>query len=158
MIKRYEPSDCDELLDVWERATRSAHPFLRDDFLEVERRNIPHVYLPVAETWVWLADAHVAGFISLLGNEVGAVFVDPKSHRSGIGRTLMERAKDLRTELEVEEFERNPKGVAFYSSLGFSVVHRNVHEPTGFDVVRMRWAANSPPSTGSAADRSGLDG
>jgi len=31
-------------------------------------------------------ERRVVGFISLLGNEVGAMFVDPDFHRCGIGR------------------------------------------------------------------------
>jgi putative acetyltransferase len=53
------------------------HPFLSADFLDEERVSIPNVYLPKAETWVWETDGRVIGFISLLGNEVGALFVHP---------------------------------------------------------------------------------
>jgi putative acetyltransferase len=102
------------------------------------------VYLPKAESWVWQAEGHVVGFISLLGNEVGAIFVDPRFHRSGIGRALMERARTLRGELEVEVFERNLLGRAFYAKLGFELMHQKVHKQTGFEVMRLRLAANSP--------------
>jgi putative acetyltransferase len=115
-----------------------AHPFLSQDFLELERHNIANVYLPKAESWVWQADGHVVGFVSLLGNEVGAIFVDPEFHRSGIGLALMDRAQALRGELEVEVFERNLPGRAFYAKLGFELVHQKVHTQTGFEVMRLR--------------------
>ena len=129
---------------MWARASALAHPFLSQEFLELERQNIPHVYLPNAETWVWEADGHVVGFISLLGNEVGAIFVDPGLHRSGIGRALMDRAYALRGELEVEVFERNLLGRAFYAKLGFDVMHKKIHNQTGFEVMRLRLTANAP--------------
>ncbi len=151
MIRKYEPADCEDLLDVWARASALAHPFLSEDFLEQERHNIPNVYLPKAETWVWESDGHVVGFIALLGNEVGAVFVDPGFHRSGIGRALMDRARDLRGELEVEVFERNLLGREFYAGLGFELMHQKVHDQTGFEIMRLRLAANNPvPPTGCA--------
>ena len=78
MIREYRPTDTEAMLAVWARASAVAHPFLSPEFLEAERRNIPEVYV---------------GFLSLLGNEVGAVFVDPDLHRSGIGRALMDRAR-----------------------------------------------------------------
>ncbi|MGQ0553231.1 MAG: GNAT family N-acetyltransferase [Planctomycetota bacterium] len=121
-----------------------AHPFLSEEFLAIERHHIPNVYLPNAETWVWVANEQVVGFISLLGNEVGAIFVDPEFHRSGIGRALMDRARTARGELEVEVFERNRLGRAFYAKLGFEFLHQKVHEQTGFEVLRLRLAANSP--------------
>lgn len=144
MIRSYRPADCDELLRVWAHASKLAHPFLSEEFLELERHNIPNVYLPNAETWVWVACGRVVGFISLFGNEVGAIFVDPKFHRSGIGRALMGHAKALRGELEVEVFERNLQGRAFYATLGFELLHTKVHDQTGFEVMRLRLAANMP--------------
>lgn len=144
VIRRYQPADCEDVLRVWARATAVAHPFLSEEFLDLERHNIPNVYLPIAETWVWVADKQVVGFISLLGNEVGAIFVDPEFHRSGIGRALMDQARALRGELEVEVFERNLLGRAFYAKLGFELMHRKVHDQTGFEILRLQLAANNP--------------
>lgn len=143
MIRKYQPADCEDVLRVWEEATAVAHPFLSEEFLELERHNIPNVYLPNAETWVWVADEQVVGFISLLGNEVGAIFVAPGFHRSGIGLALMDRARALRGALEVEVFERNLLGRAFYAKLGFELMHRKVHDQTGFEVMRLQLAANA---------------
>jgi len=151
VIRKYRPADCEDVLNVWGRASALAHPFLGGDFLELERRNIPDLYLPKAETWVWEADGQVVGFISLLGNEVGAIFVDPEFHRTGIGRALMDRARALRGELEVEVFEKNLLGRAFYAKMGFELVHRKVHDQTGFPLLRLRLAADDPPlPTGDA--------
>lgn len=151
MIRKYQSADREEVLNVWAGASTLAHPFLSQEFLELERYNIPNVYMPKAETWVWEADGHVVGFISLLGNEVGAIFVDPKFHRSGIGLALMDRARALRGELEVEVFERNLLGRTFYAKLGFEFMHKKVHDQTGFELMRLRLAANNPlQPTGSA--------
>jgi putative acetyltransferase len=144
MIRTYQATDVDEVLGVWARASALAHPFLSQEFLESERRMIPDVYLPNAETWVCEASGHVVGFISLLGHEIGGIFVDPDVQRSGIGRALMGHARALRGELEVEVFARNLLGRAFYATLGFEVMHEEVHAETGFDVLRLRLPARRP--------------
>lgn len=82
-VREYQADDLQDLLAAWESATRLAHPFLTDDFLDQERRNIPELYLPNAETWVVEQDQRVIGFIALLGNEVGAIFVDPYTRVPG---------------------------------------------------------------------------
>lgn len=143
MIRKYQPADCEDVLKVWAKASALAHPFLSKEFIELERHNIPKVYLPNAETWVWEADGRVVGFISLLGNEVGAIFVDPEFHRTGIGQALIDRARALRGDLEVEVFKRNLSGRAFYEKLGFKLMHQKVHDQTGFEVMRLRLAANT---------------
>jgi putative acetyltransferase len=143
MIREYRPSDLDDLLRTWAAASAVAHSFLSKEFLERERRSIPNVYLPNAETWIWEADGHVVGFISLLGNEVGAIFVDPRFHGAGIGRALMDRARAARGELEVEVFKDNAIGRAFYARYGFEPLHEKVHEETGFDLLRLRLPADT---------------
>ena len=144
MIRKCQSADHEEVLNVWARASALAHPFLSQEFLELERYNIPNVYMPIAETLVWEADGHVVGFISLLGNEIGAIFVDPKFHRSGIGRALIDRARALRGDLEVEVFVRNLLGRAFYAKLGFEFMYKKVHDQTGCELMRLRLAANNP--------------
>jgi len=138
VIRTYDPNDQPELLEVWLRASRLAHPFLDDAFLEQEHRDIVNRWLPIAETWVFEEAGHVAGFIALIGHEVGAIFVDPARHGRGIGRRLMDHARRLRGELEVEVFEANAIGRSFYDAYGFEPVGRSVHGPTGQRVLRLK--------------------
>jgi len=128
---------------VWEAASEVAHPFLSAEFQEVERHNISNVHLPNADTWVWESDGAVVGFISLLGNEVGAIFLDPKFHGAGIGRALMDHARDLHGELEVEVFTENVIGRAFYAKYGFELIQKKVHDQAGHEVMRLRLAAST---------------
>lgn len=144
MIRKYEPRDLEDLLNAWAAASAVAHPFLTREFLEQERQNIPNLYLPNAETWVWEGDGRVIGFIALIGNEVGAIFVDPEFHGTGIGRALMDQARSLRDELEVEVFKANSIGRAFYAKYGFELIEEKTHEPTGCDVMRLRLSADVP--------------
>lgn len=141
MIRKYHPEDRDEVLRVWAAASERAHPFLSAGFLERERREIRNVHLPQADTWVWEAAGRVVGFASLVGTEVGAVFVDPEFQRSGIGWALLDHVRALRGELEVEVFRDNVIGRAFYAKYGFEPMLRKVHEPTGLQLVRLRLAA-----------------
>lgn len=138
MIRPYEPRDLDELLEAWYQAARLAHPFLNDDFFETERQNIIHKYTPVVETWVYEQTGHVVGFIALLGNEVGALFLLPACHGNGIGRALMDHARKLRGTLEVDVFKENHIGRTFYDRYGFVPIKEHLHGETGHTLVRMR--------------------
>ena len=126
------------MLNTWERANRLAHPFMTDAFIAQERYNIPNVYMPHAETWIIDQDGHVIGFLALIGNEVGGLFVDPAHHGTGAGFALMNKAKDLRGDLEVEVFKVNTIGRRFYDRYGFTLMHETMHEPTGQPVLRLR--------------------
>ncbi len=145
MIRKYAPADCNDVMDVWAAASAVAHSFLSREFLEQERRTIPAEHLPKADTWVWEEDGRVVGFLSLLGNEVGALFVDPGFQRSGIGRALLDRARALQGELEVDVFRENAIGRAFYAANGFEEIPGGGHEQAGHEVLRLHLPANMPP-------------
>tara|TARA_R110002111_G_scaffold247140_5_gene310233 strand:- start:46998 stop:47432 length:435 start_codon:yes stop_codon:yes gene_type:complete len=141
IVREYQAEDLDAVLSSWENATRLAHPFLTDEFLDQERDNIPNLYLPNAETWVIEQEGQVIGFIALLGNEVGAIFVQPEFHGTGAGKALMDKAHALRGDLEVEVFEANSIGRHFYQRYGFTPLSESIHEPTGNPLVRMQFTA-----------------
>ncbi len=110
---------------------------------ERERRDIAEKFLPVAETYVFERSGAVVGFISLLGNEVGGIFVAPQHHGQGIGRALMDWACGSRGHLELDVFEANAIGRAFYAAYGFGVVGERVDESTGQRVFRLRLPAKT---------------
>lgn len=137
-IRRCGPRDREAVLEVWDEASRIAHAFLPEDFFAREREAIRSAYLPKAETWVLEDGGRVAGFISLLDDFVGGLFVRPGLQGRGIGRRLLDHARATRPRLEVEVFEANATGRAFYEAYGFAVVDARQHRETGHTLLRMR--------------------
>ncbi len=138
MIRKYDTDDHAELLDVWYDAAQIAHPCWTRDSFEQERKNISQEFLPIAETWVFERDGRVVGFIALLDNEVGGIFVAPTHQGQGIGRALMDRARASRDHLELEVFEANEIGRTFYDAYGFVIVGERLDEKTGLRLLRLR--------------------
>ena len=128
MIRKYRPDDCDELIEIWFAASRIATPFLSEDFLADERDKIRKDYLPTADTWVYEYEDSVAGFIALIGNEVGAIFVNPELQGRGIGRALMDYAAGSRDYLVLDVFKENSIGRRFYDKFGFRFQHEHAHD------------------------------
>lgn len=138
MIRPYTDEDLGELLDIWYRASLIAHAFLPEGFLETERNEIAGHWLPVAETTVFETEGRVVGFLSLIDNEVGGIFVDPDLQGRGIGRALMDGARDKRQFLELNVFEANCIARRFYDAYGFEPVARIINEENGFPEIRLR--------------------
>lgn len=141
IIREYTDNDLFGVLSSWENASRVAHPFLTEAFLDQERYNIPNLYLPNANTWVAEIKGTVIGFIALMGNEVGAIFVEPAFHGTGVGLALMHKARALHGDLEVEVFEANEIGRKFYAAYGFKPLLEKVHEDTGNILLRLIFTA-----------------
>jgi putative acetyltransferase len=143
-IRQYNESDLESVLDAWEVATRLAHEFMTDDFIAQERKNVTEIYLPNTDTWVAEIDGEVKGFIALMANEVGAIFLQPDCHGKGIGKALMDKAQNIHGNLEVEVFKENTIGRNFYSKYGFEYLEEKNHEPTGQQVLRLKFIADKP--------------
>ena len=140
MIRKYRAEDQEDLLDTWFAASSLAHPFLKPDFQAQERINIRDIYLPNTETWVYEENGTFLGFVSMLGNEVGAIFLLPEHHGRGIGRQLMDCVAEFHPVLEVEVFKRNNIGRAFYDRYGFVPFKEHMHEETGEVLIRMSYS------------------
>ena len=147
MIRKYAEADCETIIEVWSAASLVATPFLTKDFLAEERENIRTIWLSKAETWVFEDKGNVVGFISLIGNEVGAIFVQPDNQGRGIGRALMDYAASLRDDLFLDVFEENDVGRRFYDRFGFKFQHKHVHEQSGHMQIRLYYKTNdsTPP-------------
>lgn len=153
-IRQYREKDLSGVLSSWENASKLAHSFLTDEFLEKERYNIPNVYLPNTDTWIAELDGIVIGFIALMGNEVGALFVEPKFHGNGIGRSLMDKAREIHGDLEVEVFSRNDIGYRFYTAYGFTLLTQKIHNDTGENLLRLRFTSQHKTSIANKEVRS----
>ncbi len=141
LVRKYEEKDLNDVLSTWENASKIAHPFLTSEFMEGERYNLPNIYLPNAETWVVEQNGQVIGFIALIGNEIGGLFVQPKFHGTGAGRVLMDKAYELHDDLEVEVFKANALGRKFYSNYNLELLSEKVHEKTGNELLRLKLMA-----------------
>lgn len=139
-IRQYQTSDLAAVLDSWEVATRLAHTFMTDELIAQERKNVADIYIPNTDTWVAEIDGVVEGFIALIGNEVGAIFLQPNWHGRGVGKALMDKAQALHGDLEVEVFKENSIGRAFYQRYGFEFIEQKLHKPTGQQVLRLRFS------------------
>jgi putative acetyltransferase len=137
MIRPYREQDIDRVVEVWHAASLVATPFLSSEFLAAEKARIRDVWMSAAESWVFERDGEIVGFIALVGDEVGGIFVHPDSQRMGVGRALMDHAAIRRARLVLDVFEGNRVGRGFYGRYGFEEIGRSVHEETGEVQIRL---------------------
>ena len=138
MIRPYLPTDLEAVLDTWYQSTTLAHPFMTEAFKAKERKNIEDIYIKNTITSVFEKEGSIIGFIAMIGNEVGAIFVQPAQIGKGIGRQLMDHVRAQHETLEVEVFKANTIGRAFYERYGFTYMKEYIHEETGQTVLRLK--------------------
>lgn len=142
VIRKYQPADTNILVSLWQEANALAHPFLPDDFVAQVAKDMRNIYLPKAETWVLINAGQPVGFIALLGDEIGGLFLKPSEHGKGLGRKMVDHAVDLKGPLRVEVFKNNFIGRRFYDSYGFKYVEEYTHESTSEVTIKMEMQSN----------------
>ena len=139
MIRKHKSEEIKQLVDIWEAASSLAHPFLSDYFTQNVKKAMGDIYLPNSDTWVFEADGTLIGFISMMENEIGGLFISPNHHSKGIGTQLVKHVAQSHDSLEVEVFLENKIGRPFYEKKGFIPIKQYLHEETGEQVLRMRF-------------------
>ena len=139
MIRLYEEKDTEAILELWYQASLRAHSFLTEKFLDQERTNLREQFLPNSQTWVKEKEGQVVGFISLIENEVGGIFVHPHWQKQGVGKGLLDKAASLHEILELDVFAANEQGRAFYAKYGFRPIRQFEDEATGELTIRLRF-------------------
>lgn len=141
MIRAATEGDVEAIIEVWLAASRQAHGFVAEGFWESHADDMREVYLPRAETMVGTSQGRVVGFVSLVGDDLAALFFDPLYQGHGIGAGLLARAKTLRSQLTLAAYVKNDRAVTFYRRHGFRVAHERTDEATGELEVVMTWAS-----------------
>lgn len=138
MIRKHTHDDLERILDVWYASSTLAHPFLKSDFVAKVKSDMRNIYLPDSETWVYEVDDEIIGFISMISNEIGGLFVEPGRIGSGIGTQLLNFIGEIHPILEVEVFAQNSIGRAFYAKHNFHLLKEFVHPETGEVLFRLK--------------------
>ena len=123
-VRRAKPKDAASVAEVFLASFNAALPTVRSVHTDDEvRRWIRDSVIARTETWVALDGEEVAGMISLVPGWVEHLYVAPHRLREGIGRRLLDLAKERSGgPLELWTFQVNERARRFYERRGFVAV------------------------------------
>ncbi|PSL19581.1 putative acetyltransferase [Shimia abyssi] len=138
-IRPYDTEDNAVLTDIWYSASKVAHHFLGEDKLHEHRSLVAELYLPQAETWVACLDGTPVGFVGLMNNFVGGLFVSPEAQGKGVGQALIAYCLELKGGLNLDVYALNVRTYEFYNRLGFVETERRPTDKEGlpFEEISM---------------------
>ncbi|WP_051108825.1 N-acetyltransferase [Paenibacillus daejeonensis] len=142
-IRSSTTADIPRLVDVWERCSQISHAFIPASYWEGQREAMAQQYLPAAESYVLESDGEASGFISLMDTRVAALFVDEAQQGKGYGKALLNHAKSLRSQLNLQVYQKNESAVRFYKLQGFDITEECADPHTGEQEFVMVWARSS---------------
>ena len=121
------PEDAEPLTSLYLRARAVAMPWLRSPHDEASTRWwMEHIVLGKQRDRVVEDQAELLGFAAVEGAWLEQLYVDPERQGLGIGRRLLDDAKQARPAgLSLHVFTRNVAARRFYEAAGFILVDQS---------------------------------
>ena len=139
MIRKFKESDLPRIMQIWLSANKEAHGFIKESYWD-ENFEAVKAALPCAEIYVHEnAKAELDGFIGLNGEHIEGLFVDKSARNMGIGKKLLDFAKNNHARLTLSVYIKNSGAVKFYRRELFSINSRGIDEETGEEDYVMSW-------------------
>jgi ribosomal protein S18 acetylase RimI-like enzyme len=119
-IRRATTADADVVADVYLASFHATYTFPLAHADDEVRRWIREAVLESAETWVAVEGRRVVGMMVVGPGDLDQLYVAPDRLGSGIGRRLLDRAKERSPDgLSLYTFQVNDRARRFYERNGF---------------------------------------
>ena len=86
MIRAFESSYMNDVLNIWMEASIGAQSFVGKEFWESRVDDMIEKYIPASDTYIFSENASVKGFFSQHRNLLAAMFISFDSQGKGIGQ------------------------------------------------------------------------
>ena len=131
MIRQLQNKDIDKIMGIWLESTIYAHKFITKEYWNENYNIVKDVYIPMSKTFIYEDNDDIRGFISIINNDfIGALFVEKNYQSQGIGKSLIDYAKNLYDNLSLAVYKENEKALEFYKKMGFKIISENINEDT----------------------------
>ena len=144
MIRKMQTADIDRIAEIWLDTNLKAHDFIPAEYWEGNYGTVREM-ISQAEVYVYADEDNdeIQGFIGLDGEYIAGIFVWSEAQSRGIGRRLLDRAKEEKRKLTLNVYARNPGAVRFYQQEGFRIAEEDTAEDTGEKEYLMCWDAEN---------------
>ena len=132
-------------MDIWLSGNIKAHPFVpeaywRSNFLFVKEAILK------SEVYVAESDNAVVGFIGLQDDFISGLFIDRNFRSQGIGKQLLDKAKQQSRHLSLLVYADNIRAFAFYERERLCRCTTQLDEETNNYEFLMVWPDTATPN------------
>ena len=138
MIRELQRDDINKVADIWLDTNIKAHNFIPAEYWKGNFKSVKEA-LSQAEIYVYEYDTEIQGFIGLNDEYVEGIFVSGEMQSQGIGKILLNYAKDKRNKLFLNVYQKNVWAISFYQREGFEIQYSGLAEATGEKDYVMAW-------------------
>lgn len=139
-LVEFDPRYVDDLVRMWRASFETAVGVVDPHPIEDQKRYFMQEVLPHNTVQVARAAGELAGFVAASRESVAQLYVRLELQRRGIGRQMLDWAKDHSNgSLWLYTFARNAGACAFYERHGFVAVAHGFEPTWRLEDVRYEW-------------------
>ena len=138
MIRKLQKADINRVADLWLDTNLKAHDFIPSQYWKNNYDAVKEM-LPQAEVYVYENDNKIQGFVGLNDEYIEGIFVSDEMQSQGIGKLLLDFAKEKRMKLHLYVYQKNIRAINFYQREGFEIRGEGLDEATGEKDYEMIW-------------------
>lgn len=138
MIRKFETTDTERVMQIWLEVNMETHDFVPGDYWLSHYQSVQEQLLQ-ADIYVYERDKKIQGFVGMMDDYLAGIFVDKKYRSMGIGKDLLECVKKNHSAFSLNVYQKNRRAVDFYLREGLSVVSKGFDEDTAETEYTMIW-------------------
>ncbi len=140
MIRAFRENDLTAVMQIWLDTNMKAHKFIRKEYW-INNYPVVKEMLPQAEVYVYEDDDthQIVGFIGLTNNYIAGIFIKEAAQSKGIGKQLLNYVKEMKSDLNLNVYQKNVRAVSFYLREKFIIQSESIDENTNEKEFIMNW-------------------
>lgn len=138
MIRKFENSDIDDIMQIWKNVNIEAHNFISKEYWENDYDYVRNI-LPKAEIYVYVDNNEIIGFIGMNENYIEGIFVNTNSQHRGIVTALLNKVKENGKNLTLSVYQKNTNAINFYKKNDFKITSKSINKATNEIEYTMTW-------------------
>ncbi len=139
MIRKIHPTEIEQTVALWYTASVKAHDFIPAAYWAAHKIEMATTYLPNSDTYVFIENNTIGGFISMVDSFLAAIFVAVDLQGKGIGKQLIDFVKQEQSVIQLKVYKKNTPSLRFYQNQGFLLLEENFEAGTGEIECLMQW-------------------
>lgn len=113
MIRKLRKADVNRVAKIWLDTNIKAHYFISVQYWKNNFELVKELLLQTT-VYVYEDNQGIWGFIGLNDEYVEGIFVSDEMQSHGIGKALLNYAKDKRSKLLLNVYQKNTRAISFY--------------------------------------------
>lgn len=133
--------DLDNIMEIWLKSNIEAHNFVDKNYW-INNFDLVKSMIKESEIYIYEENNKILGFIGLSENYIAGIFIDKEFRNKGIGKNLLDYAKDKKDKLYLNVYEKNNKAMNFYIKNQFIISEKNFDDENNEYEYKLIWNKN----------------